>query len=149
MRIADICTRSIVHVEKSTSVREAAECMRKRHVGSLVVTDRPNGERIPVGIITDRDIVVAVVAAGVDAATLSVADAMTRNVATCAESQDLFDAIHLMRERGVRRLPVLNEAGSLTGMVTADDLYGALARQMQELSFALVRGQVREMETRT
>lgn len=149
MRIGDVCTRSVVQIERTASIREAAECMRKRHVGSLVVVDPANGERVPVGMLTDRDIVIAVVAGGVDADRLTVADTMTHDVATCAESQDLFDAIHLMRARGVRRLPVLNDKGALTGMVSSDDLYGALSRQVQELSHALVRGQVREMETRT
>ena len=149
MRIADIYTRRVVHVGAVASVREAAELMRKRHVGALVVVDQPNGERVPVGIITDRDIVLAVVAAGVDVEALTVGDVMTHPVITCTEDQDLFDAVELMRERGIRRLPVLNAKGGLAGVVAADDIYSALGTHMRELSLALTREQVREMKVRT
>lgn len=149
MRISDICTSDVVHLGAEGSLREAAETMRARHVGALVVIDEPDGERIPIGIITDRDIVLAVIAPGVAIEAISVADVMTRDVATCSEDQELFDAIGTMRERGVRRLPVLNAAGGLVGMVAADDIYGALATHLRELSVALTREQVREMEQRT
>ncbi|MFA6986040.1 MAG: CBS domain-containing protein, partial [Arenimonas sp.] len=65
MRVADIQTDKVIHIVASASVREAAALMRKRHVGALVVTDQPDGERVPIGILTDRDIVVAVIAPGV------------------------------------------------------------------------------------
>ncbi len=149
MHIADICTRSVAHIDADQSVQAAAELMRKRHVGSLVVIDMPDGERLPVGIVTDRDIVLSVVAPGVDAASLTVGDVMTRSLVTCAENDDLFDAIAAMRRRGVRRLPVLDGHGALAGMVTIDDIYGAIGTYLQELSQALTRDQVREMETRT
>ena len=149
MRSADIHTRRVVHISATASVREAAELMRYRHVGALVVIDQPNGERIPIGIVTDRDIVVAVVAPGVNVEVLTVGDVMTKPVITCAESQDVFDAIELMRERGVRRLPVLNAKGGLAGIVAADDIYNAIGVQMSELSLALAREQVREMKIRS
>jgi CBS domain-containing protein len=149
MRIADICTTQVAHIGPDASVREAAETMRKRHVGSLVVIEQPDGERVPIGIITDRDIVVAVVAANVDADTLFVADVMTRHLATCNEDQELFDAIGVMRLRGVRRLPVLDAKGGLAGLLSADDIYGALGSHLRELGHALTREQVREMEVRT
>lgn len=148
MRIADVCTRSAVHIAVSASVREAAETMRKRHVGSLVVVEAPNGELLPVGIVTDRDIAIGVVAAGVDPDSLVVGDVMSRNLAVCGQDQSLFDAIRVMRARGVRRLPVLDYKGGLAGMLTADDIYAALSVQVHELSYALVREQVREMATR-
>lgn len=148
MRVADIQTRRVVHITASASVREAAELMRTRHVGALVVVDQPNGERIPVGIVTDRDIVLAVVAPGVHVELLTVGDVMTQPVVTCSENQDLFDAIELMRERGVRRLPVLNAKGGLTGVVAADDIYNAIGTHMRELSLALAHEQVKEARTR-
>lgn len=148
MRIADICTRHVVHIQAGASIREAAQQMRNHHVGTLVVTEQPNGERVPVGILTDRDIAIGVVAAGVDPESLSVDDVMSRDVITCAESEELFDVIQVMRERGVRRLPVLNAAGGVTGMVSADDAYGAISAHLNALSHALARGQVREMRSR-
>ncbi len=149
MRIAEICTRHVVAVEADASVREAAGVMRKQHVGSLVVTQQPDGERIPIGFVTDRDIVLGVVAAGIDADALAVADIMSGDVATCTESEDIFDAIQTMRSRGIRRLPVLNGNGGLAGMVSADDIYSALSTHMHELTAALTGEQVHEMASRT
>lgn len=149
MRIADICTHNPIHIAASASVRDAAGMMRHRHVGALIVLGAENGNRAPVGILTDRDIVVSVVVDGVDPDTLQVFDVMTRKVATCGEDQDLFDAIGTMRRNGVRRLPVLDAAGELSGMVSADDIYGAIGAHLSELGQALTREQVREMGLRS
>lgn len=148
MRIADVCTHRVVSTQATVSVREAAEAMRQHHVGALVVVEKPNGERIPVGIVTDRDIVVAVVATGGNADKLTLGEIMSKPVATCTESEGLFAAILTMRERGVRRLPVLNAKGGLAGMVSADDIYGALGAQMVDLGEALAREETREMQER-
>lgn len=149
MRISDICTRDAVHIRAAATVREAAESMRKHHVGALVVVDQPNGERIPIGMITDRDIVVSVVAAGVDPQSLTVGDVMSRLPATCSEDEDVFEAIETMCDRGVRRLPVLNAKGGLAGMLSTDDVFGALSTHARELSHALTREQVHEMLARS
>lgn len=148
MRIADICTRDVVHIAATASLHDAAETMRDRHVGALVVVHQFDGERIPVGMLTDRDIVLSVIAPGAEIDALSVSDVMNGDVATCAERDDLFDAIRTMRDRGVRRLPVLDAQGNLAGMVAADDIYGALGTHLQELSRALTEEQVREMQLR-
>lgn len=148
MRISEICTRHVFHVPSTLSVREAAEKMRKCHVGALVVVDNPNGKRIPTGIITDRDIVVEMVGPGVDPQSLTVGDVMSPRPACCGETDDVLHAIEIMRKRGVRRLPVLDAKGSLVGMVTADDVIGGITRELNDLSRALVREQVREMQER-
>lgn len=110
--------------------------------------DRRNGTTAPAGIITDRDITISVVAKGVDPDAVTIGDVMSRPVATCTGDQDLFEAIQTMRARGVRRLPVLNANGGFAGFVSADDIYGAFATEMRDLSQALVREQAREMENR-
>lgn len=148
MHISEICTRHVFHVPSTLSVRDAAEKMRKCHVGALVVVDNPNGKRVPTGIITDRDIVVETVGPGVDPQSLSVGDVMSRQPACCAESDDVLHAIEIMRNRGVRRLPVLDAKGNLVGMVTADDVIGGITRELNDLSRALVHEQVREMQER-
>lgn len=148
MRIADIKIHNVVHIGAHASVREAAEKMRKRHVGALIVVDQPDGERIPVGMITDRDIVLGVVASGVEGDKLLVEDVMSRKLATCTEDQDLFDAIEIMHERGVRRLPVLNPQGGLAGIVAVDDIYNAIGAHMRELGSVLAREQAREKDLR-
>lgn len=149
MRIADICTRQAVSTEAGITIRQAAEMMRKHHVGALVVTQPPNGERIPIGFVTDRDIVVAVVAVGINTDALTVGDIMSEELATCSESESIFDAIQTMRDRCVRRLPVINEKGGLAGMLSADDIYSALGTHVRELNAALTREQVHEMNART
>ncbi|MFA6229294.1 MAG: CBS domain-containing protein [Rhodanobacter sp.] len=149
MRIADICTRQVISIEAGITIRQAAEMMRKHHVGALVITQPPNGERVPTGFLTDRDIVISVVAAGINTEALTVGDIVSQDLATCTESEGVFDAIQTMRRRSVRRLPVLNGKGGLVGMLTADDIYSALGTLTHDLNAALTREQVHEMTSRT
>jgi CBS domain-containing protein len=149
MRVHEICTHQVVSVSPAASVTEAAGLMRKRHVGMLVVVEQPNGERIPVGVLTDRDIVVSVVAPEAPCTQLRVDDVMTREPVTCSEDEQMLDAVARMRAYGVRRLPVLNLKGGLCGLLSLDDIYGALGVYLEEMTRALTRGQVREMEQRT
>lgn len=148
MRISDICSRKVVDVKAATPVSEAAKLMRKHHVGALVVVEQPNGERLPIGVLTDRDIVVSVLAAGIDPLSVTVGDVMSRNPATCGENEELFDAIETMRNRGVRRLPVVNDKGGLVGILAADDISSGLCTHLVELSRALTYEQVHEMQMR-
>lgn len=148
MRISDICNRKVVDIRATTPVSEAAKLMRQHHVGALVVVEQPNGERLPIGILTDRDIVVSVVAADIDPSSVTVGDVMSRHPATCGEDEELFDAIETMRNHGVRRLPVVNDKGGLVGILAADDINGGLCTHLIELSRAMTYEQVHEMETR-
>lgn len=149
MRVRDLCTQQVVSISPAASVVDAAWLMRRRHVGLLVVVEQPNGERIPVGVITDRDIVLEVVAPEVSGAALRLDSVMTRDPVTCAEDELLLDAVARMRTHGVRRLPVLNAKGGLCGLLSLDDIYGALGVFLHEMSRALSRGQLREMKERT
>jgi CBS domain-containing protein len=133
MRIGEICTVQTVYCEREETVQGAAALMRKHHVGDLIVVE-PNGERVPVGIVTDRDIVVSVIALGLDPASLLVGDIMSDDLLTTSENDDVYETIERMRSRGIRRVPVVNSAGGLTGIVSADDLLEFLAEEMGELS---------------
>lgn len=148
MHISEICTRQVVDILPETSIREAAHRMRILHVGCLVVVEPPDGERVPIGILTDRDIVVSVVSPGIDADVLTVGDVMSQPLVTCGEHEDLFDALKRMRETGIRRLPVLDALGGLCGLLSADDVVSALSWHLRELSSALTSEQVREMAER-
>jgi CBS domain-containing protein len=148
MFVTDICTRDVIHIRPEATVRQAAQLMRRAHVGALVVVEQPNGKCFPVGMLTDRDIAVAVVAPGVDADVITVGDVMTPEVIGCAARDDVFDALQQMRSRGVRRLPVLDEVGALCGLLSADDVIGAIATHLFDLSAALRREQVNEMRAR-
>ncbi|MEO7495029.1 MAG: CBS domain-containing protein [Massilia sp.] len=134
MRIGEICTSHPIHCKRDETVQGAALLMRSHHVGDLVVIDQPDGERIPVGIITDRDIIVSVIALGLDPASLLVGDIMSDDLLTASDGDDVYETIERMRLRAIRRVPVINSRGSLSGIVSVDDLLEFLAEEMSELS---------------
>ena len=116
-------------------VVDAARRMRMLHVGTVVIVEDYQGKQVPVGILTDRDIVLSIVASDAEHLPfLSVADAMSDNVLTASEDTSVADGLRLMQERGVRRLPVVDHAGTLVGIVTADDVIRFLADEMGQLA---------------
>jgi CBS domain-containing protein len=149
MSVGAICNREVVIAEKTLPVIEAARLMRSHHVGDLVVIEETAGRRKPVGIVTDRDIVVEVVAAGVNPDALKVGDIMGPEVATVRESEGLFEALRYMRDKGVRRMPVVDSSGGLVGILTLDDLLGLLAEEMTELAKLVSHERQREAVGRT
>lgn len=149
MRVSDICTTTVVHVAPGATVQQAAKLMRQQHVGSLVIVDHTGPGAAPIGMLTDRDIVISVVAPGVRVEVVTVGDVMSQPVYTCDADDDLVDAISRMRDKGVRRLVVVDRAGSLAGILTADDAYQALGNQMHELGRAVQREQVKESVLKT
>lgn len=149
MRIAEICAHDVACIAADASIRMAAREMRHLHAGCLIVIDPRDPERVPRGIVTDRDIVVEVIAPGIDPESLTVADVMARPPATCGENDKLYDAIDIMRIRGVRRLPVVGVRGQLVGLVSVDHITAALGMCLRELSQAGSRSIAREIETRS
>jgi CBS domain-containing protein len=127
---------------------EAAKLMREHHVGSLVVVVDRLSERVPVGMLTDRDLAIAVLAKEVDARTLAVRDVMSTELFTVREQDSITDALRLMRERGVRRVPVLTHSGALAGIVTIDDVLDILAEELADVVHAIERERVRETRLR-
>ncbi|HLM98698.1 MAG TPA: CBS domain-containing protein [Bryobacteraceae bacterium] len=148
MPIGDICVREVVTATSETTIQQAARLMRENHVGDLLVVDQQNGVRTPVGIVTDRDIVIAVVAPGLDPAVLSVGDVMGPELETVDEDEGIFETLHQMRDAGVRRIPVVNENNELIGIVSTDDIVQLLADEMTEVAKLISREQRREMATR-
>jgi CBS domain-containing protein len=134
MEVGKLCTVDTVCCARDESVQGAALLMRKHHVGDIVVVDDVDGERTPAGIVTDRDIVVSVVALGLDPAGLQVGDIMTDDLLTADEHDDVSVTIERMRLRGIRRVPVVGAGGRLAGIVSADDLLGFLAEEMEDLA---------------
>jgi CBS domain-containing protein len=149
MAVGEICNRDVVITEKALSVVDAAQLMRTHHVGDLVVVEEKAGRRHPVGIVTDRDIVVEVVAAGVNPDALKVGDIMGPEVATVREGEGLFEALRYMRDKGVRRMPVVDGGGGLVGILTLDDLLSLLAEELTELAKLVSRERLREAAART
>jgi CBS domain-containing protein len=148
MPIGELAIRQVVVVTRDTPVLEAAKLMRQYHVGDVVVTDETNGKRRPVGIVTDRDIVIEVMAQAVDPAKLSAGDIMTGDLVTVRENEGVLQTIQLMRAKGARRAPVVDAEGALIGIVAADDFVELLAEELSELAKLISREQKREVETR-
>jgi CBS domain-containing protein len=130
---ADVCTRHVVVGYPSMSVSEAARLMREQHVGCLVIVEESRAGAVPAGLLTDRDIVTAVVAKELDPPTLRVGDVMTTDLLTAREGDSVVDLITLMHRKGVRRVPITAANGTLVGLVAMDDLLVVLARQFGEL----------------
>jgi CBS domain-containing protein len=149
MSIGELCNRNVVIVDRAESVREAARLMREYHVGDVVVVEETAGGKNPVGILTDRDIVIELVAEGVDLDAISVGDAMSSELLILAENDELADTTAKMRARGVRRAPVVDNAGLLVGILTLDDILEVLAGELADLVRLTVREQHHEREVRS
>ena len=135
-----ICKRKVSVGYRHTSLVAAAQLMREDHVGCLVVVDDANGSRQVCGLITDRDIVMAVVAMGLDPEPLCLEDIMAQRVVTANEADSLLDLMRAMRDHGVRRVPVVGVQDELMGMVTMDDVLKILAQERNMLVGALGAG---------
>ena len=139
MNVSKICTRKTVTVRPGLNISEAAAVMRGAHVGYLVVVEPMGGSAAekPVGVLTDRDIVVSVVSKNANPLDLRVGDVMSRDLVTVDESKPAKSALVLMRKHGVRRLPVTGEDGRLVGVLSLDDVLGTIATDLQELVDAI------------
>lgn len=144
----DICTRAVAIAFRNTPVTEAARVMREQHVGSLVVVDETEVGRMVVGMLTDRDIVTAVVAHELDARTLRVEDIMTTDLATVLAGDSVADVLEAMQRKGVRRLPVTTATDVLVGLVAVDDLLEVVSQQLQSIVRAIGVERKREEKMR-
>jgi len=120
--------------------------MRRYHVGDLVVVDESGGKRIPMGLITDRDIVISVIAAQLDPTTITTGDLISREIVVVGEDQGVFETIEHMRAHGVRRMPVVDQQGALVGIIAVDDLTELLAEELSQLSKLVSKEQAQEVE---
>ena len=145
----EICTRSVTIGFQKTDLSGAARLMRENHVGCLVVVEETEGKRIVVGMLTDRDIVTAVLAPELDIKHVCVADVMTTDLVTAREDDSLVDLIRAMRRKGVRRIPVVGAQGELLGSVTMDDVLAVLSEELCMLVGAMQSQDQRERHMRT
>jgi CBS domain-containing protein len=137
--VSSICQRVAVTIRPNENLTAAAQLMRDKHIGCLVVTDFDSGHQKerPVGVITDRDIVVTVVARDADPKSLRVEDVMTRQPTLVPEGASIATALQQMRRIGVRRLPVVDYRGHLVGILSLDDVIGALAGELQDVAASI------------
>ncbi|HEY8554343.1 MAG TPA: CBS domain-containing protein [Burkholderiales bacterium] len=148
MRIGEICTRDVVFCPPETGIREAARLMREYHVGTLVIAENRDGRRVPVGIVTDRDLVVEVLAIEAPFDTVTIGDLRTSELVTAREQDDAFETLEQMRRRGVRRMPVVDAQGGLVGIVSLDDLLEIVAEELQSMVKLISRQRLRESAQR-
>lgn len=149
MKVRDFCSRTVAVIEPGASLREAALLMRDAHVGALVVTERKAGVTRPVGVVTDRDIVVAVVAVpGARPEGIRVGDVMAEQPRLARDDEGLAEVVKAMSQSGVRRLPVVTADGALFGIVTLDDVLRVLAGELGALAVALSREREQEAGAR-
>ncbi len=133
MNVGELCNREVIIVGQDATVLEAAKLMRQYHVGDLVVIEKRQGASFPIGILTDRDIVIEIIAGEVDFDAVTVGDVMSYELITASEEDAIADTIKLMRDKGIRRVPVVNKQGELEGIIAVDDLIDLLAEQLKDI----------------
>jgi signal-transduction protein with cAMP-binding, CBS, and nucleotidyltransferase domain len=150
MYVAQLCSRTVVTIHPNDEVVRAAQLMREHHVGYLVVVaaEQPGVVAEPVGVLTDRDIVVGVVARGVDVGTLTVRDVMTAKPVVVAELDSVETAVSEMRRIGVRRMRVVGRLGEIKGVLSLDDVLEAVSGELRDLSIAIRKEQGIESASR-
>jgi len=133
--IGHLCQRQVVSIDQGQDIVAAARLMREKHVGCLIVTaPRPDCDAPGVvGVLTDRDIVVSVIARGAEPQMLKVGDVMTRNPLLAGEESSLDATLAFMGAAGVRRVPVLGKQGELVGVLSLDDVLARMARQLDDI----------------
>jgi len=144
MTIGDICKRAVITAHPEMDAQEAARLMREHHVGDLIVVERRGGRDVPVGIVTDRDLVLEVLAQRVAPDSVSVRDIMSEDLRTTVDSDDVQSVVRLMSSEGVRRLVVTDEAGALEGVLALDDLVSEFSEQLTLLARLIEREQKAE-----
>ena len=132
MNISEICRRNPVTIRAHEELDAAARLMRERHIGYLIVVEPhpPHAGPRTVGVLTDRDIVVSVIAKGADPRQVRVGDVMTRAPVVVCEDASLNSALAEMRRIGVRRMPVVDEIGQLVGVLSLDEVLDVLAQEL-------------------
>ena len=146
--VDSFCIREVVTVTRETPVLRCAQLMHDEHVGAVVIIDDIDGKLVPVGLLTDRDIAIEVVAFDVAARAITAGDLMSGDLAMVRSTDDVLTVLATMREHGVRRLPVIGEDGSLEGIVTADNVWEVLAEAIDGLARLVGSEQARERKTR-
>lgn len=144
----EVCIREVVVAQRDTSVLEAAEWMRGQHVGCLVVVEENGRGRQVCGILTDRDLIMGVLAQGLDARPLYTEDVMSEDPVLMREDDSLIDVMRAMRRNGVRRLPVVTEDRALVGLITLDDVLQVLSEELGLLIGAIQNQMANERHKR-
>lgn len=142
MPISDLCTKNFNCIEQNETLSKAAQLMKKRHTGGLVVVDS-NGSKKPVGVITDRDIALCLVADNLPAST-KVCDVMSTDIVKVTGEKGIAEVVDRMENHGVRRMVIVDSAGNACGLVSADDILQLVAREIYGLGRLVQRQSQKE-----
>jgi predicted transcriptional regulator len=132
--IENICTQDVVTISQDRYMVEAVDLMLKKSVGCIVVVDSEDLMPMPVGILTDRDILMRVIAKGLSLEKMKISEVMTKTVVVVSSQTSINKALGMMRLNQVRRLPLINAQGELVGIVTLDDVLDFLADELNQLA---------------
>lgn len=148
MTVGEVCNREVIVAAADEELAEAARLFRRHHVGNVIVVKEENGRRVPIGILTDRDLVLEVLAPEVPAESVTIGDVMSSDLLVLREDEETMEAFKRMRARGVRRAPVVGANGSLVGILAVDDVLELLAESMNDLVGLIAVEQQRERRLR-
>lgn len=141
----DICRSDVVTADEHTSLYEVSRLMRQYHIGDVVITRSGNSGQAPIGMITDRDIVVRGIACDVALDEVAAGDLSAQDLVTVRPEADIFEIVSTMNAHAVRRVVVGNDAGYI-GIITFDDILWALSLLVSNLSAVTERQIQRESE---
>lgn len=135
MKVGEICNRSVVIINRDESALEAAKLMRKYNVGDVVIVEESGGKKIPLAIVTDRDLTIEIIAQEVDPDSIMVGDLFIRpRLITVSVDEDSEALLDKMKRYSIRRVPVVEQDGSLAGIITLDDIMDTLAEDFAEIA---------------
>jgi predicted transcriptional regulator len=149
MKVGDICKRAVIAIDNSMDINAAAEVMRQHHIGFLIVYRSGDELRRPIGVLTDRDIVIEVVAKKVDPASVTVNDLMAQQPLVATETEELGDVLQAMRIAGIRRVPVTDMRGALVGVIAIDDVLDLITGFMCDITGSVKSEQRQERRSRS
>ena len=148
MTVGLFCNREVVIAGLESTIVEVAQLMRRHHVGDVVIVEDREKIRVPVGIITDRDLVVGLIADGVDLDAVSAGDVMSYELTTARTADSIWETLKRMRGQGIRRIPVVNDQGGLEGILSLDDILELLTDELSMLAKVVTSAQSREIQHR-
>ena len=146
-QLKNFSTSVVAVVEPDTPAVVVSQLMRQHHIGALVVVDAQEKAR-PVGIVTDRDLVLELMAEGLDPSVFTAGDIMSVNLVNATPEMDEMDAVELMKRHRLRRLVIVDDEGRLAGIVTMEDVLEQLARELANLAEGLAGARDREIVER-
>lgn len=149
MKVGEYCKRAVVAIAASADAAEAAKLMREEHVGFLIVHHEGDALQRPIGVLTDRDLVLGVMAREVDPHTVTVGDVMTRQPLIANDGDELSDMLQAMRLAGIRRVPVVDARGALIGIMAIDDAIDVVTGLMCDIAGSIKSEQRQEWRART